>query len=127
MSIAEAVGPPPRLPSLGDPWGVAVSGTVRLGDGVRQIRRPDAFTSVNTDRARNGAEVGGPRGKVGEEGAWARDPEGGPERNDREVETLRERRRDGGRDRDTEGETERRGRDRDGETERWGETERQRS
>ena len=118
MSIAEAVGPPPRLPSLGDPWGVAVSGTVRLGDGVRQIRRPDAFTSVNTDRARNGAEVGGPRGKVGEEGAWARDPEGGPERNDREdgetggeTETLRERQRDGGRDRD-------------GETERWGETER---
>ena len=114
MSITEAVGPPPCLPPIGDPWVVAVSGTVWLGDGVRQIRRPDAFTSVNTDRARNGAEVGGPRGKVGEEGAWARDPEGGPERNDREVETLTERRRDGGRDSD-------------GETERWGETERQRS
>ena len=40
-------------------------GKVRLGEGVRQIRWPEAFSSINIDRARIGAEVGGPRANVG--------------------------------------------------------------
>ena len=44
---------------------VAVRGKVRLGEGLQQIRPPDTFTSVNIYRARNGEEMGGPRGYVG--------------------------------------------------------------
>ena len=44
---------------------MSVRGKVWLGERVRQIRWPDAFTSVNIDRARNGTGVGGPRANVG--------------------------------------------------------------
>lgn len=47
----------PPAPSL-----VAVRGEMGLGEGLKKIRQPDTFTSVNIYRARNGKEVGGVRG-----------------------------------------------------------------
>lgn len=41
---------------------------MRLGEGVKeQVDGQEAFSSINIDRARNGAEVGGPRANVGKE------------------------------------------------------------
>lgn len=65
---------------------VAVREEVGPGEGFKQIRQPDTFTSVNIYRARNGEEVGGPRGWEGrEEAAWARDIGGEVQRHDGET------------------------------------------
>lgn len=62
LRVPEAVDSPTCPPSLGSPWVVAARGKVGLGEGFKQIRQPDTFTSVNIYRARNGEEVGRARG-----------------------------------------------------------------